>query len=130
MTLVNARTDGSSRSFDDVDELRTWLLMIHQAALGEQPLLIDLEHASGATLSVGLGAPRSVLTFQATADPPYLVSQGPGLTTEAAGETFLRDGEPVEFESNESIAVELAVAAATDFMASGRLPMSIAWQEV
>ena len=91
------------------------------------PVLVDFLAPGGATLTVGAGREFSVLTFQASSDPPYLVSLGQ--QGEGPEVHFSYGGSYSEFLVKHTISKELAVEALREFVATGEQPSIVNWEE-
>ena len=111
------------------DDLRQWLRRI--ATECPRPLLAEVVRADGDRLSVGLGCPRSFLTYiPADGDPPYF-----SVLDEAAGDgevCFDCNGEPSFYAARNTVPFAVALEVASRFAASGGLPLPdlVAWEEV
>jgi len=90
--------------------------------------IAELVSPAGAELTVGLGRDRSVVTFKASAEPPYFVSRGTGSADELL--VFFYGGGWSEFSGDEAIPIDDASAALREFYATGQRPTCIAWREV
>jgi hypothetical protein len=69
-----------------------------------------------------------VVTFNATGDPPYFISEGTGDPEEWV--VFFREGHRTEFSGDETIATCDALAALAEFVETGRRPTRIMWRGV
>jgi hypothetical protein len=114
---------------DSPDELRFWLRRI--ATECPRPLLVEVVRADGDRLSVGVGRPRSFLTYiPADGNPPYL-----SVFDESAGSDevcFDCNGEPSFYAARNTVPFELAVEVVTRFVVLRDLPLPdlVAWEEV
>lgn len=87
--------------------------------------------ADGDLLSVGLGRPRSFLTYiPADGDPPYF-----SVVDESAGDgevCFDCNGEPSFYAAHNTVPFPLALEVACQFASSTGLPLPelVAWEEV
>lgn len=93
-----------------------------------EPTMVELRSPAGAWLGIGVGAPVSVATFDASAEGPNFGSDGDG---SGEGESvFFFDGHWTEFSLEDAIPVEAAGQAAQEFLATGARPEVISWTEV
>jgi hypothetical protein len=129
--MVSLRWQGGSRSEDRTvvteEELVRLLTELEATAQGH-PVMACLVSNRGDVLGVGLGLPRSVLTFTSSSgQPPYWISVGAG----PKDATFAFDyfGSESEYLSGNSVSLEDAHAAAADFYRTGRRPRGISWEE-
>ncbi len=86
-------------------------------------------HNEGGTLTIGLGASVSTLNhIPLTEDSPYLICLG-----DAGAEgviDFYLTGHHTQFLMRNTIPNELARRAVLEYAETGRLPASVAWEEV
>ena len=79
-------------------------------------------------MAIGLGRDKSVLLFQASADPPYFQSVGehdnPGVIL------FTYGGEETELSLEAAIDPKAALQAAAEFFDTDERPISVDWEEV
>jgi hypothetical protein len=80
-------------------------------------------------LGIGLAAPKSVLSFNGSADPPYLLSTA-GMGSAGADVAFYLHGHWTEFPASAQVANDEAREAARVFLATGARPGNVAWEEV
>lgn len=111
----------------DVAALDGTLDRIGRAA--SQPLVVEMVSAGGARLGIGLGAPNSVLVFNGSPDPPYLISAG-NLGSRDEDVAFYLHGHWTEFAGDSLISHAAAREAAHRFLASGDRPDNVKWEEV
>jgi hypothetical protein len=123
-SLPDGRTEVASPS-----ELQRWLRLI--AGECPRPLLAEVVRADGDGLSVGLGLPRSFLTYiPADGNPPYF-----SVIDDSAGDgevCFDCNGEPSFYATRNTVPFELALDVACRFVLSAGLPLPelVAWEEV
>jgi hypothetical protein len=111
------------------DELRHQLRRI--ATECPRPLLAEVVRADGDRLSVGLGRPRSFLTYiPADGDPPYFSVVGDALEGEEV--CFDCNGEPSFYSARNTVPFEMALEVACRFAESSGLPLPglVVWEEV
>lgn len=83
---------------------------------------------NGATLSIGLGQPLSVVNFvPASLDPPYM--QSAGGDSSADEPAFYYRGDYSEFPPESGIPIAQARECLRLYLRTGELPDNIAWQE-
>jgi Immunity protein Imm1 len=120
---------GSDREAEigTVDELDAIVDRLHSEA-ESQPFVVELVAENGATLSVGLGRPVTVVNYLAeSGDPPYLQSLGEDATDELV---FDYRGDWSEYPPESAVPVEVGRQALREFFATGRPPKTLTWQEV
>ncbi len=91
--------------------------------------MVELVSPSGGSCVVGLGRPRSVVTFTASPpEPPYFLSRG----EVAAGDAlvFFYNGHWSEFGPEASVPLDGAILALRQFFETGQRPSAVAWDEV
>ena len=84
-----------------------------------------VEHGSGATLVVGIGAPESVLTY---IEPDGTSFHSVGDTSRVGRLQFLCRNQVDEFMEEMAIPEETALSALFHFMAAGARPNNIQWE--
>jgi hypothetical protein len=109
---------------DDLD--RTLDAIADQAT---EPVIIELISSTGERLGVGLGAAGSVLSFTGTSDPPYFISTG-NLGPQNDGVVFYLHGHWSEFPASALVTNQDAREAARRFVATGRRPDNVRWEDV
>jgi len=115
----------------DADELERLLDRLVAEAAATQPFIVELVSSTGARLGVGLGAPAgSVLSFKESDDPPYYVSAGRPESASESDVGFYYQGHWSEFPEEALLPMELARAAAKQFLATGERPKAVDWEEV
>jgi hypothetical protein len=110
-------------------ELRHWLRLI--AAECPRPLLAEVVRADGDRLSIGLGRPRSFLTYvPEDGDPPYFSVVGDAPEGEEVN--FDCNGESSFYSARNTVPFEVALEVVCRFAQSGGLPLPdlVAWEEV
>jgi hypothetical protein len=91
--------------------------------------MVELVSPSGSSCAVGLGRPRSVVTFMAAAaEPPYFVSRGEGAAGDAL--VFYYYGHWTEFGAEAAVPLDDAILALRQFFETGQRPSGVAWDEV
>jgi hypothetical protein len=111
-----------------VDELDELLDRLAREAESGDPFVVELVADDGATLSMGLGRPLSVVDYvSASLDPPYFQSVGQDGHDEPL--VFYYRGEWSEFAPESAIPTEQARAALRRFIESQSLPDNINWEE-
>lgn len=112
----------------DADELDALLDRLTREAESGEPFIVELVAGDGASLSMGLGRPLSVLNYvPASLDPPYLQSLGQGDSEEPL--VFRYRGEWSEFAPESAVPTERARAALQQFLNTESVPDSIDWEE-
>lgn len=94
--MLTAEWDGKREVVADEGELISLLDRISRGSR-ESPRLVDLVAPDGAVLSIGLGAPVTVLSFSRSPDGPCFSSRGPANGDEPSN-WFSYNGEPTEFQ--------------------------------
>jgi hypothetical protein len=125
---VCASLPGGRTEVGSPEELRQWLRRI--AAECPRPLLAEVVRADGDRLSVGLGRPRSFLTYiPADCDPPYFNVVGDAPEGEEV--CFDCNGEPSFYSARNTVPFEVALEVACRFAQSSGLPLpdSVVWEE-
>src|SRR5262245_15617431 len=107
--------DSNEELLDSVDGARQRLDQLHEQYRNREPTLVTVERAdSGDTLSIGLGAMLSVLTFvRGDGNPPYYTSAGGRDVDEFI--SFLFGGESSEYPLRAAVPIEAARAAIREF---------------
>lgn len=91
--------------------------------------LVSITSPTGENFTLGIGADTSVCGWVSAAkDPPYFASKGSN--EDGPDLVFLYFGEWTDFPAEYGIPVEDAVEAAREFVAEGKRPTTIEWQEV
>ena len=96
----------------------------------ERPALVDIVAATGAVLTVGLGAEASVLSFAESPErQPYYASHGSNGDGDG---TIWFDyyGSPTEFPIEQAVPVSDAMKAAEEFCRTGSRPSTVKWESV
>jgi hypothetical protein len=109
-------------------ELRRWLRRI--AAECPRPLLASVVRADGDRLSIGLGRPRSFLTYiPADGNPPYFSVVGDAPADEEVN--FDCNGESSFYSARNTVPFKVALEVACCFAKSSDLPLPdlVAWEE-
>lgn len=124
MELAWGETDRAS--VQSVRELDWYLDRLSRQALKGDPFIVQLRNEAGASLSMGLGRPESVVNHRASADPPYYTSVG---DPNADGlSVFYYFGQWTELHRKHAIPVEQAREAMRLFVATGLRPDNITWE--
>lgn len=94
-----------------------------------RPFMAELISPEGDSLAVGLGREQSVMSWvSASQDPPYFASKG---DPHAEGTVvFHYRGDWSEFPCWSAVPLSAARQAIRDFFTTGKLPSSVAWEEV
>jgi hypothetical protein len=95
-----------------------------------RPILAEVVRTDGDRLSVGLGRPRSFLTYvPEDGDPPYFSVVGDAPEDEDV--CFDCNGEPSWYASRHTVPFELALKVVRRFAESSGLPLpdAVAWEE-
>lgn len=83
----------------------------------------------GRAFAVGAGRSDTVLTFQASADPPYFVSRGNSRpSTEEIW--FLYAGENTPYPGSQAVPIEIGVTSLAYFLDTGDRPQGIDWEQL
>lgn len=114
-------------SIMDLDSL---LDKLHEQFQNGEPTLVTVERVgSGDTLTIGLGAKVSVLSFvRADKMPPYYTSGGGSDVEEYI--VFRLDGQWSEFPRRAAVPINDARSAMRFFCEVGELSSSIVWEQV
>jgi hypothetical protein len=121
--------DGDATEVATVEALDALLDRLSAEAARGRPFMVELIASNGDLLSMGLGRPRSVLSYTpASLDPPYLASHG----GQAGDELLVFDyaGEPTEFPVGQAVPMSTAREAFRRFLVTGTLPDTIEWEDV
>ena len=119
--------EDAEREVGSVEELDRALGELESGA-AEDPFLVELFRDDGASLSLGLGRPLTVLDYVPPGlDPPYLQSHSPG----ASGESlwFRFRGDLSEFPPDAAVPLEIGRGALRHFLESGQLSPALTWRE-
>jgi Immunity protein Imm1 len=101
--------------------------LFHEIDRTGEPVMIGYERDNGACLIAAVGRPLSVLSFCASADPPYSASLG-DLTRDGYEHWFF-GGTYTEVARN-LIAKTKAIEAVAEFCAMGTRPTVVDWEQV
>lgn len=126
--MLTAEWDGKSEVVADEGELIALLDRISRESR-TSPRLVDLVAPDGAVLSIGVGAPLTVLSFSRSPDGPYFSSRGP-MNGDEPSVWFSYNGEPTEFQRHKAIDPDLATRVASDFLSSGELSKLVDWERL
>lgn len=111
----------------DEDNLRRVLDEIERNA--PEPVVAEIVGRDGARLGIGLAAPKSVLAFNPSPEPPYFMSSGEvGEPDEDA--VFYLHGHWTEFPGTALVSNTAAREAASRFIKTGNRPENVDWEEV
>ena len=120
--------EGDKARVSSVAELDHLLDELGRQAEQEKPFIVELVAESGATLSIGLGQPLSVVNFvPASLDPPYLQSAGGDSSADELA--FCYQGDYSEFPPESAIPIAQARECLRLFLRTGELSNNIAWEE-
>ena len=126
--MHKVRWASHERVASSVDAVEAALAAAETFARANAPLLGTIEAADGATLSIGLGADRTVLNYVgSTLEPPYFTSAG-GTSNQPIA--FVFGGTLSEYPGRNAISKALALSAVREFCILGERPRVIAWEEV
>jgi hypothetical protein len=98
----------------------------HQAADG-RPFVATLERPDGKVLGLTVGDERSIVTYMASADPPYFSSHDPE-SDEAGTVVYDFFGHFSESPADAAVPMDDAREAARRFFRTGERPENIAWR--
>ncbi|HEX4212306.1 MAG TPA: Imm1 family immunity protein [Candidatus Dormibacteraeota bacterium] len=126
--MLTAEWDGKSEVVADEGELFALLDRISRESR-EAPLLVDLVSPDGAVLSIGVGAPVTVLSFSQSPDGPYYSSRGQ-VEADEPSVWFSYNGAPTEFQRHKAIDADLAMRAASAFLSTGQRSSLVDWERV
>lgn len=101
-----------------------------QQTLGAMPAMVEFGRLDDASpvLAIGLGRPRSVVTFQASLDPPYFISLA---SDQRVGTIcFVYAQEDTEYSARNSVPIEAALDALLEFLTTAGRPHSIDWERL
>jgi Immunity protein Imm1 len=112
----------SADAFDD-------LLARLEARARHQPIMIDVIASDGRSLVLGLGRSKTVLSLAGPdGSPPYFVSVG---DEDAEGDiSFEYHGETTDFRLRYAVPIQVARAAAAQFLSERGLPDAVRWEEI
>ena len=99
------------------------------AEQASEPLIVELVSPNGARLGVGLGPRGGVLSFNDSSDPPYFVSAG-NLGSSTDEVVFYHQGHWTEFPGSALVTIDDARDAARAFIATGKRPENVPWEEI
>lgn len=108
-------------------ELEDRLQGLHKHAQAK-PQLVQLVAADGATMSIGLGATRSVLNYISPGGWPAFTAVGPDPDLQETV-TFSICGEESELLGCFAMPFDQAVAGILDFFDTGNLPENFEWRQ-
>ena len=94
-----------------------------------EPVVAELVAADGARLGIGLGGPSSVLAFNPSPEPPYLISLGDAGSLDGDAGFYLH-GHWTEFPRTALVPNAAAREAARRFIRNGNRPDNVEWEEV
>jgi len=120
--------EGHEALVDSVKELDTLPDRLQGEAAAE-PFMVDVTTSAGDSLSLGLGAAVTVLSWvAASGEPPYFSSLG----DEAADGVlvFRYAGSSSEYPASSAISHEEGRQAVREFLLTGTRPANRAWTEV
>ena len=101
-----------------------------EALRASLPNIIFVEVPNGNSVSMVVGAPDTVLCFSyAHQNPPYYVSKGAAHTDEPVLTAFVALEHRTEYPRRWVIPLPDGMRALHEFVATGNLPTSIAWEE-
>ena len=115
MVAVNSERDLLKRLAEIAD----------QAA--DAPPLVELYQPDGASLAIGVGAERSVVTYIRNPDEPDWLSRGD--SDDGPPPVFYLHGHYSDFPPDAAVPAEDAVEAMRRFYTTGQRPDNIAWQQ-
>jgi Immunity protein Imm1 len=121
--------DGDATEVATVEALDALLDRLSAEAARGRPLMVELTASNGDLLSMGLGRPKSVLSYTpASLDPPYFASHG----HQASDQLLVYDyaGEPTEFPVRQAVPISAAREGFRRFFVTGTLPDTIEWEDV
>jgi Immunity protein Imm1 len=95
----------------------------------EAPCLVEFYVPdSGQSLGLGIGRKMSVVTYQASLDPPYFISQGD--KARAGTEWFCYGNEKTEYLAKNLVPMDQALLALKHFVESGTQPENLDWERL
>jgi hypothetical protein len=95
----------------------------------EPPCLVEFYAPdSGQSLGLGIGRKMTVVTFQATLDPPYFVSLGD--KDRSGTEWFCYGNEQTEYLAKNLVPMDQGLAALKHFVESRTQPENLAWERL
>lgn len=103
-------------------ELVVLLAMVRAAS---KPVILFVEHSSGATLAAGIGAPESVLTYVGSNGTSF---HSVGDTRRLGRLQFLCRDQVDEFMEEMAVPEADAIAALLQFVEAGARPNNIQWE--
>ena len=120
--------DDDHEQVDSVSGVERVLDRLHQRYRSGDPTLVTVERNDGGSLSIGLGADVSVLTYvRSDKNPPYYVSSGG--TDEDEVMSFRFGGDLSEYPIRNALPISAARAAMTCFCETGALSNDVSWEE-
>lgn len=127
LRLPRPGTEDDERLVYDVETLDSALDAI--ATNASKPLIAELVDERGARLGIGLATRNSILSYNASPDPPYFLSAG-GIGSADDDVVFYLHGHWTEFPGSALILEHDAREAARRFLAIGARPDNVTWEEV
>jgi hypothetical protein len=133
--MLSVRVSGAKRGGGEIEvgteaDLDTLLDRLDEEAAASKPTIVRVEASNGATLGIGLGRSQSVLSFEASLDPPYFLSAAEEQAGEEPFLVFFYDGHWTEFPRRAAIPIQLAREAVREFARTARRPTVLEWEEV
>jgi hypothetical protein len=117
----------SEADVSTLTELDALVDRLEESAVGE-PFLVELVAPDGASLSVGLGRPTTVVNYTSgSLDPPYFQSLGDQGDDELV---FWYRGEWSEFPPESAVPRDVGREALRRFFTEGHRPENVVWREV
>jgi hypothetical protein len=98
------------------------------AQSAERPIVVELVSPDGATVSIGLGRPVTIVNYVGPSlDPPYFQSVGEASDEEIV---FFYRGEWSEYPPESAVPADVGRQALREFFTTGELPRGVRWEEV
>jgi hypothetical protein len=94
----------------------------------DKPTMVELFDDSGLSIAIGVGHSKSVVTFQASLDPPYFISLG-NKSTAGIIEFYYGD-EETEYLAKNAVPFEMALHAAKEFLERRERPNGLLWEKL
>ncbi len=113
---------------DDAAAVLETVRRLHVAARKPRPIVEILREPEGSpAIGLAVGGPESVLTFQATDDPPYYVSLG-NPEREGESDPLCHGMQVIEHLARNLVPWKAAFEALEEFLRSEARPTNVEWE--
>lgn len=96
---------------------------------GDPPVMVEVapHESHGQALTIGLGSPETVLTYQDSLDPPYFASLG---ETGGPAVMYCWGRQWSEYPGENVVSLNDGMAAVREFLTSRRRPEMLSWEQL